>query len=134
MIDAATEIIGKYREKKKNWITNELMDMCDIRRTLKQTKFEPVNKYKQINTQIKREMRKVLENWTNQKCTDIGNCLIRNNTKKAYQIVNDLTKQKDKIAVNINGKNKKCIIEKSDVMKRWTEYCSELYTHNAKKT
>ena len=50
MIDAASEILGKYREKKKNWITNELMDLCDLRRILKQTKCEPGNKYKQINT------------------------------------------------------------------------------------
>ena len=73
-----------------------------------------------INTQIKIEMRKLKENWTNQKCTDIGNCLIRNNTKKIYQIVNDLTKQKEKIAVNINVKDGKCFTDKSDVMKRWT--------------
>ena len=26
MIDAATEILGKCIEKKKNWITNEFMD------------------------------------------------------------------------------------------------------------
>ena len=111
MIDAATEILGKYREKNKNWITNELMDKCDLRRTLKQTQFEPGNKYKQINTHIKREMRKAKENWINQKCTDIGHCLIRNNTKKAYQIVNDLTKQKDKIAVNINDKDGRCFTD-----------------------
>ena len=73
MIDAAIKILGKYREKKKNWITNELMDMCDLRKTIKQTKFEPGNKYKQINTQIKRELRKAKENWINHKCTDIGN-------------------------------------------------------------
>ena len=100
--------------------------MCDLRRTLKQIQFEPGNKYKQINTQIKREIRKTKENWSNQKCTDIGNCLIRNNTNKSYQIVNYLTKQKDKIAVNINDKYGKCITYKSDVMKRWTEYFSEL--------
>ena len=60
-------------------------------------------------------MRKAKKNMINQKSTDIGNCLIRNNTKKAYQIVNDLTKQKDKIAVNINGKDGKCITDKSDL-------------------
>ena len=32
LIDTATEILGKHREKKKNWITEELMDMCDLRR------------------------------------------------------------------------------------------------------
>ena len=78
-------------------------------------------------------MRKAKENWINQTCTDIGNCLIRNNTKKTYQIVTDLTKQKDKIAVNINGKDGKCITDKSDVMKRWTEYCSEHNIHNAEE-
>ena len=32
MTETATEILGKHREKKKKWITNELMDMCDLRR------------------------------------------------------------------------------------------------------
>ena len=42
------EIIGTYREKKKNWITKKCMDMCDLRRTLKHTQFEPGNKYKLV--------------------------------------------------------------------------------------
>ena len=29
-------------------------------------------------------MNKAKSNWINQKCTDIGKCLIRNNTKKVY--------------------------------------------------
>ena len=80
---------------------------------------------------IKREMRKSKENRINQQFIDIGNYLIRHNTKKAYKIINDLTKQKDKIAININGKDGKFISDKSDILKQWTEYCSELYTHNA---
>ena len=55
MTEIATEILGKHREKKK-WITNELMDMCDLRRELKKTKFEPVSTYKQINNTLKKEM------------------------------------------------------------------------------
>ena len=62
MIDAATALLGKYREKKKNWITNELMDIFNLRRTLKQTKLESGSNYKQISTQIKRELRKAKEN------------------------------------------------------------------------
>ena len=76
-------------------------------------------------------MRIAKEIWINNKCTDIGECLIRNNTKKAYQIVNELTKKKDKIIVNVHDKDGKCITDKTEVLKRWTEYCSELYTHNA---
>ena len=131
LIDTATEILGKHREKKKNWITEELMDMCDLRRELKKTKFLSGSSYKQVNTKIKREMKKAKENWINQKCIDIGDCLTRNNTKRAYQIVKDLTKPKDNAAVNIQDKHGKCITDKMDVRKRWTEYCSELYSHNA---
>ena len=130
-IETATEILGKHREKKKKWITNELMDMCDLRRELKKTKFEPGSTYKQINNTIKKEMRIAKEIWINNKCTDIGECLIRNNTKKAYQIVNELTKNKEKIIVNVHDKDRNCITDKTEFLKRWTEYCSELCTHNA---
>ena len=44
MIDATTEILKKHIEEKKNRVTNEFMEMCDLRRTLKQTTFEPRNK------------------------------------------------------------------------------------------
>ena len=104
--------------------------MCDLRRELKKTKFEPGSTYKQINNTIQKEMRIAKEIWINNKCTDIGECLIRNNTKKAYQIVNELTKKKDKIIVNVHDKDGKCITYKTEVLNRWTEYCSELYTHN----
>ena len=60
------------------------MDMCDLRRELEKTKFEPGSTYKQINTKTKKEMRIANENLINKKCTDIGECLIINNTKKAY--------------------------------------------------
>ena len=76
-------------------------------------------------------MRIAKEIWINNKYTDIGECLIRNNTKKAYQIVNELTKKKDKIIVNVHDKDGKCITDKTEVLKRCTEYFSELYTHNA---
>ena len=76
-------------------------------------------------------MRIAKEIWINKKCTDIGECLIRNNTKKDYQIANELTKKKDKIIVNVHDKYGNCITDKTEVLKRWTAYCSELYTHNA---
>ena len=76
-------------------------------------------------------MKKAKKNWINQKCIDIGDCLTRNNTKRAYQIVKDLTKPKDNSAVNIQDKYDKYNTDKMYVRKRWTEYCSELYSHNA---
>ena len=34
-ISAASETIGKYRPKKKDWMTNDILDLCDERPKLK---------------------------------------------------------------------------------------------------
>ena len=39
--ETAIEILGKYRQKKKPWITAEILDLCDKRRELRKNKFEP---------------------------------------------------------------------------------------------
>ena len=66
--DSANNILGKYRQKKQRWITDELLDMCDLRRKLKKNKFETGSTYKEINSQIKRAMKKAKEDWVNRKC------------------------------------------------------------------
>ena len=38
--DSANDILGKYRQKKQRWITDELLDMCDLRIKLKKNKFD----------------------------------------------------------------------------------------------
>ena len=52
-----------------------------------------------------------------------------NNSKKAYQTVRDLTKPKQSKTNTVQDKNGKCLTEEQDILKRWTEYCSELYNH-----
>ena len=56
--DSENNILGKYKQKKQRWITDELLDMCDLRRKLKKNKFEIGSTYKIINSQIKRAMKK----------------------------------------------------------------------------
>ena len=58
--ETATEILGKHRQKKKLWITAEILDLCDKRRELRRKRFEPEGseKYKEVNNNIKRCMEK----------------------------------------------------------------------------
>ena len=62
--ETASEILGKHRQKKKPWITAEILDLCDIRRELRKKRFEPEEseKYKAVNNNIKRCMKKAKEN------------------------------------------------------------------------
>ena len=39
--ETASEILGKHRQKKKNWITAEILDLCDKRREMRKKRFEP---------------------------------------------------------------------------------------------
>ena len=49
--ETASEILGKHRQKKKPWITAEILDLCDRRRELRKKRFEPKGseKYKEVN-------------------------------------------------------------------------------------
>ena len=39
--ETATDILGKHRQKKKTWVTAEILDLCDKRRELRKKRFEP---------------------------------------------------------------------------------------------
>ena len=39
--ETASEILGKHRQKKKTWITAEILDLCDKRRELRKKRFKP---------------------------------------------------------------------------------------------
>ena len=58
--ETASEILGKHRPKKKPWITAEILDLCDKSRELRKKRFEPEgdSKYKEVNNNIKRSMKK----------------------------------------------------------------------------
>ena len=63
--ETASEILGKHCQKKKPWVTAEILDLCNKRRELRKKKIEPEGseKYKEVNNNIKRCMKKSKENW-----------------------------------------------------------------------
>ena len=61
--EAASEILVKHRQKKKLWITAEILYLCNKRRELRKNRFEPEGseKYKEVNKNIKRCMKKAIK-------------------------------------------------------------------------
>ena len=86
MTETASEILGKHRQKKKPWITGEILDLCDKRRELRQKRFESERseKYKEVNNNVKRCMIKAKENWIREQCSETEKNLRKNNSKRAY--------------------------------------------------
>ena len=85
--------------------------------------------YREINKNVRKKLKKAKEDWIGQQCTEIESSLLKNNSKKAFQIVKDLTRKKQPRVSTIQDENGKCLTEASDIAKRWTEYCKELYNH-----
>ena len=50
-----------------------------------------------------------------------------NNSKRAYQLVMELTPEKQGWSSTILDQSGKCLTEKKEILSRWTEYCSELH-------
>ena len=62
--ETASEILGKHRQKIKLWVTAEIFDLCHKRRELRKKRYEPeeYEKYRQVNNDTKRCMKKAKEN------------------------------------------------------------------------
>ena len=76
-------------------------------------------------------MKKTSENWIGEQCSEIEENLMKNNSKRAYQLVKDLTPVKQGKATTVQDRSGKCLTEERQILNQWTEYCPELYNYKA---
>ena len=92
---------------------------------------EGSEKYKEVNNNIKRCMKKAKEDWIGDQCSEIEENLRMNNSKRAYQLVKNLTTVKQGKATTVQDRSEKCLTDVRQILNRWTEYCSELNKYKA---
>ena len=56
-------------------------------------------------------MKKAKENWIGEQCSEIEENLRKNNGKRAYQLVNDLTTVKQGKATTVQDRSGKCLTD-----------------------
>ena len=93
MTETANNTLGKHRPAKKPWVTDNILKLYDKWRELKQKKnmTECAKLYREANQQVKKSMRKAKETWIEEQCQGIEKNLLKNKSKKAYQLVKELT-------------------------------------------
>ena len=67
-------------------------------------------------------MKKAKENWIGEQCSEIEENLRKNNSKRVYQLVKDLTTVKQGKATNVQDRSGKCPSEERQILNRWIEY------------
>ena len=97
---------------------------CDERRDLKKKRYETegAKEYREANRRIQMAVKKAKEDWIGAQCEEIETCLNKNNSKRAYQLVKDLTSEKQGRSSTIQDKSGKCLTEEKEILSRWTEY------------
>ena len=83
------------------------------------------------NNNIKRCTKKAKENWIGEQCSELEEILRKNNSKRAYQLVKDVTTVKQEKTTTVQARSGKCLTEEREILNRWTKYCTELYDHKA---
>ena len=71
-------------------------------------------------------MKKAKENWIGEQCCETVENLMKNNSKRAHQLVKDMTTVKQGKATTVQDRSGKCLTEEREILNRWTEYCPEL--------
>ena len=74
-------------------------------------------------------MKMTKETWIQGQSQEVEACLRKNNSKKAYQPVKDLTTEKQDKSITIQDKSGKRLTEENANLNKGTEYCSDLYNY-----
>ena len=132
----ASEILEKECRRYKPWLTRDVLDLvldlCDERKDLKKRRYEEeeAEDYRKANKRFQMALRKVKEDWIDTQCKEIGACLNKNNSKKAFQMVKVLASKTPHLSRTSLGN----VLKKTEIPSRWTEYCSDLYNYESMVT
>ena len=112
-------------------MTDDILEIWDERRRLKPYRKiqEKKEEYRAINRQVKLAIKSAKETWIEEQCNTINECLVKNNSKQAYDLVKKLTGEEKGRAILIQESGGKDLVDEQEITGRWTEYCEELYTH-----
>ena len=129
--DAVEEVLPTVCKPNKPWITVNTLQLSEKKRELKQRRQESTEKeeeYKMMCNVVRKAARTDKEEWIQRRCQDIEKLAGGNRSREAYKLINQISRTWKPKQSAIKDKNGKMLQEKADVKKRWTEYCSGLYT------
>ena len=113
----------KKRNKRNNWMTDEIIELMNQRRSENDQRA-----VKELTMTIPRKCREAEDEEIEQKCREVEDLENRNETMKMYQLVRQFApKEKPKQNKAIADKNGSLLCEKDKINKRWQEYMEELY-------
>ena len=85
----------------------------------------------EANRRIQKAVKKAKEDCNGAQCKETEICLNKTNSKRAYQLVKELTSKKQGRSSTIQERSGNRLSEEQKILSRWTVYCSELYNYES---
>ena len=125
IVSAAEVFVPKKEKQSKNkWMTGEILDLMQVRQ--KVAKKESIE-YKDIDKQIKAKCTQAKETWMNEECEEIER-LDRTDMALMHKKIKSISGLKMCTSSGcIKSKDGTLIMEKNQILERWSEYIEELF-------
>lgn len=87
VLEAEEEALCCQKKQHQPWMSNDILDLCDKRRTFKKTNnssAESSEEYYEDNNLVGKQTRVATEFWINQQCENIKKGMTKANSKQTY--------------------------------------------------
>ena len=125
LVSAAEEIIPKEKRRgRKAWMTDEILDLMEKRRKVKNVSEE---RYRELDRNIRQMCKEKKEQWLGEMCEEVE--LLKNvDSRLMTEKIREITgKRRTARSTIVKDKNGNILTERKEVLKRWEEYVGELY-------
>ena len=116
--------LGRQRKKIQPWVTNEVLNLFDQRRQLKQQKYTSTEaglEYINVNREVGKKMKAAKEEWTEEQCKNAEKGMMSRNNKESYNALRGLTKTQLHKSAVFEESSGNILMESTLGLNRWTE-------------
>ena len=131
----AEQVIGfEKRQSQAAWITGEIVDLIEKRRSVRSDSTEEgIARYKFLKNQITNKCRQAKETWMKDKCEQVQSDLEQGKVDKAFKTIKRVFQEHKPRAVNLKDSTGKFLIREREIVNEWKRYLENLYGENEQR-
>lgn len=131
IVTTTNNIVGPPTYKRRRWMTDEILSLMAERGLCKN---RDQTKYKEIDKQIRREIRRAKEQWMEDKCTEIETMEEKHDHFNIHKLVKETTgRTKHYKSNSIKDDSNELITDISSLLNHWKEYTEQLFRENEQR-
>ena len=121
LTNAATNLSKPQKQAKKEWMTEEILELMKQR---KEQKIKSEAQYQKLEKEIRNKCREAKERWYNKQCEETEELEKGYKMNKMHAKIKDLTNKKHNVKTGsgcIKDKDGNLLCERDEIARRWTQ-------------